>query len=112
MARRETKVFTASADRELVITRVFDAPRDLIWKAWAEAERLMHWWGPKGSTIRVGTFDFRPGGVFHYCMQSPEGFETWGKFVYREIVAPERIVFINSFSDAEGNLIRAPFSPT
>lgn len=112
MAKGDSSVFTASADREFVITRVFDAPRELVFKAYSEAERLMHWWGPKGFTMRVSTLDFRPGGVFHYCMRSPDGHDMWGKFVYREIAAPERIVFINSFSDAEGNLVRAPFSPT
>jgi len=112
MAKGDTSVVTASEDREFVITRVFDAPRDLVWKAWTEPERLMHWWGPKGFTMRVGTLDFRPGGVFHYCMRSPNGHDTWGKFVYREIVAPERIIFINSFADAEGNSVRNPFSPT
>ncbi len=114
MAKGDSAVATASEnpDRERVITRVFDVPRDLVWKAFSESERLLHWWGPKGFTMRVGTFDFRPGGVFHYRQQSPEGVEMWGRFVYREIVAPERIVFITSFSDAEGNLVRAPFSPT
>src|SRR5262249_17565198 len=61
---------------------------------------------------RVIKLDFRPGGVFHYCMRTPDGHEMWGKFVYREILAPERIVFINSFADKEGNTIQAPFSPT
>lgn len=112
MAKGETSAVAASEGREFVITRVFDAPRDLVWKAWSEADRLARWWGPKGCTVRVGTFDFRPGGVFHYCMQSPDGPDMWGIFVYREIVAPRRIVFINSFADAEGNPVRAPFSPT
>jgi uncharacterized protein YndB with AHSA1/START domain len=96
-------------ERAFVITRVFDAPRDLVFKAWTEAERLMHWWGPKGFTWASGTLDLRPGGMFHYCMRSPNGQEMWGKFVYREIVAPERIVFVNSFSDKSGATVRAPF---
>ncbi len=97
---------------ELVIERIFDAPRELVWKAWTEPERLMHWWGPKGFTMSVAKMDFRPGGVFHYGMRSPNGHDMWGKFVYREIAAPERIVFINSFSDEKGNLTRNPMSPT
>jgi uncharacterized protein YndB with AHSA1/START domain len=101
-----------TSTREFVITRVFDAPRELVWKAWTERERLMQWFGPKGSTIRVAKMDLRPGGSFHYCMQSPDGKEMWGKFVYREIVAPERIVLVNSFSDAAGGLTRHPMSPT
>jgi uncharacterized protein YndB with AHSA1/START domain len=100
------------ADREFVITRVFDAPRELVWKAWTERDRLMQWFGPKGFTMAVANLDFRPGGIFHYCLRSPDGKDMWGKFVYREIVRPERIVLVNSFSDEQGNLTRHPFSPT
>lgn len=101
-----------SGERQLVITRVFDAPRELVWKAFTEADRLAQWWGPKGFTMLVRRLDFRPGGVFHYSMRSPDGQVMWGKFVYRDILAPERLVFVNSFSDEEGNITRAPFSPT
>jgi uncharacterized protein YndB with AHSA1/START domain len=101
-----------SSVREFVITRVFDVPRELVWKAWTERERLMQWFGPKGFTVPVTKMDFRPGGSFHYCMRSPDGHEMWGKFVYREIVVPERIVLVNSFSDAQGGLTRHPMSPT
>ena len=103
---------TPSNPAEFSITRVFDAPRDLVWKSFTESERLVQYWGPKGFTMRVAKLDLRPGGVFHYGMRSPEGRDMWGKFVYREIVAPERIVFVSSFSDEEGNLTRHPFSPT
>ncbi|MEC5387426.1 SRPBCC domain-containing protein [Uliginosibacterium sp. H3] len=92
----------------LVITRVFDAPRERVFQAFAEAERLAQWWGPVGCTIEVKKLEFRPGGTFHYCMKWPMG-DMWGRFVYREIVAPERIVFINSFSDPQGEITRAPF---
>ena len=101
----------SAAGQEFVITRVFDAPRELVWKAWTDRERLMQWFGPKGFALKVATLDFRPGGTFHYSMRSPDGKEMWGKFVYREIVAPERIVLVNSFSDEKGNLTRHPFSP-
>jgi uncharacterized protein YndB with AHSA1/START domain len=100
------------ADQEFVFTRVFDAPRNLVWKAFTESERLMQWWGPKGYTMLVCTVDLRPGGVFHYSMQSPDGRVMWGKWVYREIVPPERLVTVVSFTDAEGNLLRHPMSPT
>ncbi len=99
-------------EQEFTITRVFDAPRELVFKAWTEGERLAHWWGPKGYKIRIAKLDFRPGGVFHYSMTTPAGDEWWGKFVYREIVPPERLVFVNSFSDAQGGVTRAPMSPT
>lgn len=99
-------------ERELVIERIFDAPRELVWRAFTESDRLARWWGPKGFTMLVLTLDVRPGGVFHYSMRSPGGDVMWGKFVYRDVHAPERIVFVNSFSDEEGNVTRAPLSPT
>src|SRR5467141_4449519 len=83
-----------------------------FWKAFTDPEHMKHWWGPKGFTVRITKMDFRPGGTYHYCMRSPDGRDMWGKFVYREIVAPERIVFINSFSDENGGLTRHPMSPT
>ena len=94
---------------EFVVTRAFDAPRELVFQAWTEAERLKHWWGPKGFALRVHKLDPRPGGVFHYSMRSPDGRDMWGKFVYREVVAPERIVFVNSFSDEAGGITRNPW---
>ena len=94
----------------LLITRVFNAPRSLVFKAWTEAEHLQHWWGPKGYTWVNSTLDLRPNGIFHYHLRSPQGEEQWGKFVYREITPPERLVFVNSFSDAQGNTVRAPFN--
>jgi uncharacterized protein YndB with AHSA1/START domain len=103
---------TKMENNELVITRSFNAPRDLVFKVWSEAEHLKNWWGPIGFKLGVFGFDFRPGGFFHYNMLSPEGHEMWGKFVYHEIKSPEKIVFVNSFSDPEGNIVRAAFSAT
>jgi uncharacterized protein YndB with AHSA1/START domain len=103
---------TKMENNELVITRDFDAPRELVFKVWSEAEHLKHWWGPKGFKISVAGFDFRPGGYFHYNMRASDGNEMWGKFVYYEIESPEKIVYGNSFSDPEGNIVPAPFSPT
>ena len=98
--------------RPFVISRTFDAPRELVWKAWTERDRLMQWFGPKGFKMTVANLDFHPGGVFHYCLRTPDGKDMWGKFVYREIVPPERIVLVNSFSDEKGGLTRHPMSPT
>ena len=103
---------TGSSEWDLIITRVFDAPRSLVFNAWTDVRHTAQWWGPKGFTVRAAKMDFRPGGGYHYCMRSPDGHDMWGKFVYREIVEPERIVFINSFSDEEGGLTRHPMSPT
>jgi uncharacterized protein YndB with AHSA1/START domain len=98
-------------DRPFVISRTFDAPRELVWKAWTERERMMKWFGPKAFTIDHATQDFRPGGTFHYRMVSPDGKEMWGKWTYREIIPPQRIVWVNSFSDEKGDLGRHPFAP-
>jgi uncharacterized protein YndB with AHSA1/START domain len=102
-------VTTIAAQEEFVISRTFDAPRDLVWRAWTSAEALAQWWGPKGANIRVIKLDFRPGGIFHYAMAFQPGQDMYGRFVYREVAAPERLVFVNSFSDAEGGITRAPF---
>lgn len=97
-------------DKALIITREIRAPRELVFKAWSEAEHLKRWWGPKGFDINVQHLDFRPGGSFHYSMQAPDGSQMWGKFVYQKIKATEKIVWLNSFSDEEGNIVRSPFS--
>jgi uncharacterized protein YndB with AHSA1/START domain len=95
---------------ELEITHTFDAPREKVFKAWTESEQLLQWWGPKGFTMNIAKFELSPGGIFLYSQTTPDGQVMWGKFVYREIAAPEKLVFTNSFSDEEGNTVRAPFS--
>lgn len=105
-------IMVEAEESELMITRIFDAPRELVAKVWAESEHLKQWWGPKGFTMNISSLDFRPGGVFHYSQKSPDGHEMWGKFVYHEINLPEKLVFASSFSDEEGNTVRAPFSAT
>lgn len=103
----------ATASRQdFVITRTFNAPRPLVWKAWTEAERLAKWWGPKGCALRVIALDMRPGGVFHYAMEFQPGQVMFGRFVYGDIVAPEKFSFVSSFADEAGNIIRPPFSAT
>jgi uncharacterized protein YndB with AHSA1/START domain len=92
------------------ITRVFKAPRDRVWKAWSEADHLKHWWGPKGCSIEILRFEFRPGGFVHYAMKFADAPTMWGRFNYREIVVPERIVWLNSFSNEKCGIARAPFS--
>lgn len=102
----------ATAGEEFVITREFDAPRDLVWRAHTEVERLKVWWGPKGFTMLTARLDLRPGGMFHYGMKSADGHVMWGKFIYREIVPQERLVFVVSFSDEKGGTTRHFLSPT
>ncbi|OXS62627.1 ATPase [Cohnella sp. CIP 111063] len=97
-------------EKVLVLERVFDAPRELVFAMFKEADHLKHWWGPKGWELPVCNIDFRPGGVWHYCMKCADesqgeyyGMESWGKGVYKEIIEPEKIVYTDYFSDAEGN---------
>ena len=90
------------ADRELIITRVFDAPRDLVFQAWTDPERAEQWWGPKGFTLTHREMDVRPGGRWRVCMRSPEGVDHWAQGVYREIVAPERFAYTWAWEKPEG----------
>jgi uncharacterized protein YndB with AHSA1/START domain len=101
---------TISNENEFTITRIFNAPRELVFKVFTQAEHLAHWWGPKGFQIEVHRLELRPGGKFHYSMQMPDGNRMWGIFVYHEIKPPEKIVFVNSFSDEHENVTRAPFN--
>jgi uncharacterized protein YndB with AHSA1/START domain len=97
---------TVAADttgRELVVTRLIDAPRRLVFKAWTEPEHVARWWGPQGFTTTFCGMDIRPGGNFRFCMRSPEGKDHCKRGVYCEIVAPERIVFTFAWEDAAGN---------
>lgn len=95
---------------EFVISRRFDVPRELMFRVWTERDHLVHWWGPKGAEVFSCTNDFREGGIMHYGMRMPGHGEVWGRWVYREIAPPARLVFISSFSNPEGELARHPFS--
>jgi uncharacterized protein YndB with AHSA1/START domain len=95
----------------LVLTRVFNAPQALVFKVWTDPEHFGKWWGPKGYSLNVIQMDVRPGGMFLGSQKSPEGHVMWGKFVYQEVTPAEKLVFIQSFSDQEGNTVRAPFNP-
>jgi uncharacterized protein YndB with AHSA1/START domain len=102
---------TQAAGTDFVLSRVFDAPRALVWKCFTDPEHMKQWWGPKGATVLVSKMDLRPGGTYLYGMQFGDK-PMWGKFVYREIVPPEKLVFINSFSDEKGGVTRHPMAPT
>ena len=98
---------TASEVERMVVTRIFDAPRELVWKAWTEPKYVMQWWGPKGFTSPACKMDFRVGGKSLLCMRTPDGQEGWNAIEYHEIVLHEKIVSSMYFSDAEGNKIEA-----
>lgn len=89
--------------REFKITRVFNAPRELVFQAWTDPKYVKQWWGPAGFTCPYCEIDFRVGGRFHFCMQAPSGEKYWNVGTYREIVVPEKIVSSIRFSDEEGN---------
>jgi uncharacterized protein YndB with AHSA1/START domain len=103
---------TKSTDTDFVISRLFDAPRELLWEAFTEPEHMRQWWGPKGSVIVSSKMDFRVDGTYLGAMRALDGRVMWAKFVYREIVAPRRLVWAHSFSDEAGGLTRHPLSPT
>lgn len=92
---------------EIVITRIFDAPRELVWKAWTEPEHCKKWWGPNNFTTPYCEIDLRVGGKYLNCMRSREGQDFWSTGVYREIIPLEKIVCTDSFSDEKGNVVHA-----
>ena len=94
---------------EFVITRRFPASRQRVWDAWTKPELFTTWFGPKGVTTTVLTFDLRPGGMIHARMDNHDSGSIWGKFVPREVSAPSRLVWEHSFADADANVIPAPF---
>ncbi|MFB9990800.1 SRPBCC domain-containing protein [Deinococcus oregonensis] len=111
MTRTSTVTSRVEAGTDLVLERVFNAPRALVFEAFSTPEHLRQWWGPKGWELPVCTVDFRPGGRWHYCMKCVDkaqgqfyGMESWGLGIYREIEAPARIVYTDYFSDAEGGI--------
>jgi uncharacterized protein YndB with AHSA1/START domain len=98
---------TVNEKARMVVTRVFDAPRALVWKAWTDPQYMMQWWGPKGFTAPFCKMDFRVGGKFLCCMKSPDGQEFWNGGEYHEIVPQEKIVYSLYFADSKGNKVEA-----
>lgn len=98
----KTKVSVNPEKREIVAERTFQAPRELVWKAWTDPELLARWWGPRDWTTSIKEFELQPGGSFFYVMSGPNGAESWARSVYREIVPPERLVYQDTFADKQG----------
>ncbi|MBT2763598.1 SRPBCC domain-containing protein [Paenibacillus sp. ISL-20] len=112
------QMITRVEGKVLVLERVFNAPRELVFKVFTDGEHLKQWWGPRGWEVTVSKMDFRPGGSWHYCMKCLDknqgdfyGMESWGKSVYQEIEEPEKIVLIDYFSDAEGAIAEGMPAP-
>ncbi len=100
-----------SGVKAFVTSRVFDAPRERVWQAWTEAERLKQWFAPRGMKTAQSKLDLRPGGMYHYCLRTPDGKDMWGRWAIREVKKPEKLVFVVSFSDEKGGVTRHPMSP-
>ncbi len=96
---------TVNEIERMVVTRIFDAPRELVWKAWTDPKYVMQWWGPKGFTSPVCKMDFRAGGKYLICTRTPDGQEFWHGGEYHEIVPHEKIISSMYFSDSEGNKV-------
>jgi uncharacterized protein YndB with AHSA1/START domain len=98
----EAERATATTDRDLVITRVFDAPRELVFQAWVDPAQFARWWGPEGFSAPVAELDAVPGGAWRSCIRrAADGLDIWSSGIYREIVPPERLVFTFAW-DREG----------
>src|SRR5439155_13782185 len=93
----------AARQRELTVTRVFDAPREVVFAAWTDPKQAALWWGPQGFTTISCEMDVRPGGAYRACMRSPHGTRHCRRGVYREVARPERLVFTFAWEDADGN---------
>jgi uncharacterized protein YndB with AHSA1/START domain len=92
------------------ITHSFNAPPELVFKAFTESEHLQNWWDPKGWAFDISKFELRKDGVFHSSQTSPDVYVMWVKFIYHEINAPDKLVYTSFFSDEMGNIVCAPFN--
>jgi uncharacterized protein YndB with AHSA1/START domain len=95
--------------RPFVLSRIIDAPRDLVWKAWTDRDHIQ-WWGPKGTKLLHARYNFRPDGIFHYCMRGTDGRDMWGRWVIREIIELEQLEFAISISDEAAGITRHPLN--
>ena len=106
-SKRAIKAANTTSSKDLVIIRVFDAPVELVWKAWTDPKEIKKWWGPKTFTTPVIRTDFRVGGKYLYCMRAPDGKDFWSTGVYLDIVPMKRIVCTDSFADKNGKVVPA-----
>jgi len=91
----------------LQLTREFDIPLEMVWRAWTDPEELKKWWGPKTFTCPHSEIDLRVGGKYLHCMRGPDGTDYWSTGLYREIVPGEKIVCTDCFADEQGNVVPA-----
>lgn len=86
----------AKNEPTIVVVRVVEAQRELVWKAWTEAQHISQWWGPNGFTTTTHAMEVKPGGVWRYIMHGPDGTDWPNRIVYREVIRPERLVYDHS----------------
>lgn len=91
---------------QVVITRIFDAPRELVFRAWTDPEHLVQWYAPLGCSIEYRQIEIRERGTFHSCIRTPDGFHCWCVGEYQEIVVPEKIVCTMAIANADGDRIQ------
>jgi uncharacterized protein YndB with AHSA1/START domain len=102
---KENELVIEPVKKEIVIKRIFNAPRELVFKAWTDPEHLKHWYAPNNCMVLIRKFDFRVGGIFHHCIQNPKHGDCWAIGTYLEIVVPEKIVYTLAIADEKGNLM-------
>jgi uncharacterized protein YndB with AHSA1/START domain len=95
--------------KNLIITRIFNAPRERVWQHWTEPEQFSRWWGPKDFTAPYTSMDVCIGGKYLYCMRGPDGKDYWGTGTYTVISEPSRLAYTDSFADEHGNVVPASF---
>lgn len=100
-----TTFVSTDTDKEIIVSRLFDAPRELVWKVWTQPEHVAQWWGPNGFTNTIHEMDVRPGGVWRFIMHGPDGRDYNNIVVFSEVVEPERLAY--SHGGDEGVLFHA-----
>jgi uncharacterized protein YndB with AHSA1/START domain len=102
MVERRSESAVATEDREIVVTRVVNAPRELVWNAWTDPKQVVKWWGPKGFTTTIHEMEVKPGGVWRHTMHGPDGTDYPNYSVFIEVVKPERIVYSHGGHKEDG----------
>jgi len=102
MATRNHRLSGKTADREIVISRLYDTPRELVFRAWTSPEHVRHWWGPNGFTTTTHEMDVKPDGIWRFIMHGPDGVDYKNKILFIEVVEPEHLVYAHG-GDDEGN---------
>jgi uncharacterized protein YndB with AHSA1/START domain len=93
MEAKNSAATATTTDREISTTRIFNAPRELVWQAWTDPKHIEQWWGPNGFTTTTKEFDLRKGGVWNHVMHGPDGTDYKNEITYTEIIEPERIKY-------------------